>query len=1064
MRKLFVTALFVISTVMIFGQHESVSPGIIKTAAYFDVSPPLSDLPPLTADELEVMKEKALKKAKNKGLGDRVYPFADRAFPQGPDEVWQKQMGNQKSFKAPVVNFNGQSSPYFPPDCNGDVGPNHYFQTVNTTYSIYDKTGVQLVAPTAMNTLFSGVTGATENDGDPIILYDEHADRWMAAEFSIGSNDYMLIAVSTTPDPTGTWYRWSFDVDDMPDYMKFGIQRDGYYMSTNTYSGLNNAYVFERDVMLAGGSSPQMVGFPNPWRPSGFHCIQPIDCDDDFPPVGVPGQFITINDDAIGGGNDELRVFELDVNWTSPASSTFILAQQLPVVSFDSEFNAWGVGDITQPGTTQLLDAIPMVLMYRAQYRNFNTSQNIVCMHTVDVDATNHAGIRWYELQNTSGTWSIRQQGTYAPDAHSRWMGSIAMNASHAIGLGYTVSSSTVYPSLRYCGQSPSENANATGVLDIAEEVIQAGTSSQTSYNRWGDYSFMSVDPTDNNTFWYTSEYIGSGGSRQTRIASFELTDAVLTSDFYANSTSVCDDGTVSFFDASLGTPSSWSWSFLGGSPASSTLENPIVTYNTPGVYNVTLLVGDGSTTNNFTKNNYINVQNVIADFSSSSLLVAEGGNLTFTNNSSCDPTAWNWTFDGGIPSSFSGPNPPAIEYNTTGNFDVSLEVIKGGYSDTKVIPIEVIPLSFCTPTYSTGTGAGDYISLVQLEGINNITGALASPYYQYYSGMSADLTQGENYTITLSPGTYSSGNYIAVWIDYNRDGTFSETSEKLGTVLIDPTPATGTINFTVPANASVVTTRMRVREVWNNSNFDACTSYSYGEAEDYNINILSSAIRLDITAYLEGPFNGTDMNADLIPHLPLSQPFGVSPWNYYGSESVGSFPNLNIVDWVLVDVRDAASAATAAAGSSLGKQAAFILNDGSIVGMDGSSNLSFEVSINQNLYVVIWQRNHLGIISNYAITNSGSLYSYNFSNGINQVYGGANGHKQLTSGVWGMRSGDGDHNGLINNGDKSASWDNQAGTKGYIYSDYNLDAESNNIDKDEFWLPNTGEGSQVPN
>lgn len=144
--------------------------------------------------------------------------------------------------------------------------------------------------------------------------------------------------------------------------------------------------------------------------------------------------------------------------------------------------------------------------------------------------------------------------------------------------------------------------------------------------------------------------------------------------------------------------------------------------------------------------------------------------------------------------------------------------------------------------------------------------------------------------------------------------------------------------------------------------------------------------------------------------------------------------------------------------------QAAFILNDGSIVDLDGSSNLVFPVSISQNLYVAVWQRNHIGIISNNALTPSGGIYSYDFTSGGNQVYGDVDGHKQLAPGIWGMFSGDGDRNGSIGTGDEAPTWETQAGTKGYIDSDYNLDSESNNIDKDDYWVPNIGEGTQVPN
>ena len=303
------------------------------------------------------------------------------------------------------------------------------------------------------------------NDGDPLVLFDEQADRWLAVEFSLcGSTDYMLIAVSTTNDPTGTWHKYSFDVADMPDYEKFGIWQDGYYMGTNNSSG-NDIYVFERSQMLIGRTA-QAVGFNNPWRPTtidGFMCVPPLDNDGAFAPAGEPGLFITINDDAIGGGSDQLWIYELDVDWTTPANSTFNRSQQLAVASFDSNFgNNWD--NIKQPGTPQELDAIPQVIMNPPQYRNFGSYETILCCHTVDVDNTDHAGIRWYELRRvSSGDWTVRQQGTYAPDGHSRWMGSIMLNGQNEIGLGYSVSSATIYPGIRYCGQSAAAYAAATG-------------------------------------------------------------------------------------------------------------------------------------------------------------------------------------------------------------------------------------------------------------------------------------------------------------------------------------------------------------------------------------------------------------------------------------------------------------------------------------------------------------------------------------------------------------------------------------------------------------------------
>lgn len=334
-------------------QDGPISPSIIGVGVYHGLTPPLRDLPTISPEEFEQMALSA-EFERNEELQHRSYPYAESALPQGPDEAWQKVMGTFEGSKAPIVNFDGQTSPYYPPDDNGTAGPSHFMQTINTVYAIYNKTGTLVAGPTNMNLLFSGVTGATCNDGDPLVLYDEQASRWLAVEFSIcGSNDYMLVAVSQTSDPTGSWHKYSFDVADMPDYEKFGIWQDGYYMGTNNSAG-NDIYVFQRSQMLTGGTA-QFVGFDNAWRPTtidGFMCVPPVDNDGTFAPTGAPGLFITINDDAIGGGSDQLWIYELAVNWTTPSSSTFNRVQTLGVTAFDSNFGAnWD--NIKQLGTTR---------------------------------------------------------------------------------------------------------------------------------------------------------------------------------------------------------------------------------------------------------------------------------------------------------------------------------------------------------------------------------------------------------------------------------------------------------------------------------------------------------------------------------------------------------------------------------------------------------------------------------------------------------------------------------------------------------------------------------------
>jgi len=526
MKKFLLVLLFAnafLAATILKAQDVTVNPSMVVTGKYLGLSPPLKDLPAMTAAEFRKMQLKA-DLPRNEELQNREYPFSETALPKVNDPVWQKLMGTFETGKAPIVTFDGQASPYFPPDDNGATGPNHFMQTINTVYAIYSKTGALLAGPTNLNLLFGTVPGATCNDGDPIILYDEQADRWMVAEFSLcGSTDLMLVAVSQTNNPTGAWHKYSFDVADTPDYEKFGIWQDGYYMATNNSYG-KDIYVFQRSQMLIGGTA-LMVGFDNPNRPTtidGFVCVPPVDNDGAFAPAGSPGLFVAFNDDAIGGGSDQIWIYQLAVNWTTPTSSTFSRVQQLPVAAFNSNFgNNWD--NIKQPVTSRELDAIPMVVMNAPQYRNFGTYQTLVLCHTVDVDNTDHAGIRWYELRKTTSTWSVRQQGTYSPDVHSRWMGSIRLSGYNTIGLGYSISSTSLYPGIRYTGQSATEYANASGILDVAEQTITTGTNSQTGYNRWGDYSSICLDPTDDFTFWYTNQYVGTNGSRKTRVASFQI-------------------------------------------------------------------------------------------------------------------------------------------------------------------------------------------------------------------------------------------------------------------------------------------------------------------------------------------------------------------------------------------------------------------------------------------------------------------------------------------------------------------------------------------------------------
>lgn len=231
-----------------------------------------------------------------------------------------------------------------------------------------------------------------------------------------------------------------------------------------------------------------------------------------------------------------------------------------------------------------------------------------------------------------------------------------------------------------------------------------------------------------------------------------------------------------------------------------------------------------------------------------------------------------------------------------------------------------------------------------------------------------------------------------------------------------------------------------------------------------------SPYILTDLNVMLEGPYNGTTMNNDLNTAglIPLAQPYGTDPlakWYYTGTEKVPVIPNASIVDWILIELRDAPSAPLATGLTRVAQRAAFVLDDGSLVATDGSSLMKFYVTFNFNPFVVIWHRNHLGVLSANPMTPVGpGVYSYDFSTGVGQAYGGASGHKNLGSGIYGMFGGDGVPNGLINNPDKTSVWTPNVGTSGYKAGDYNLDTQVNNPDKNDIWVPNLGQGTQVPN
>jgi hypothetical protein len=461
---------------------------------------------------------------------------------------------------SPLANFEGLSNQdnfnifgfrVNPPDPNGEVGPNHYVEMINLVFAVYDKNGNKLLGPVDTGTLWAGfpITDCTDPSGDPVVLYDQLEDRWILTQFTTaGPTFYNCVAVSQTGDPTGAYYRYAFSTGpNFPDYPKYGLWRNSYIITTREFGptveyGIG-VYALERDKMLEGNPNARVVSFFLDGNAPGMlplvgDGLLPPDIDGRARPAnGAPAPLVGTQDDGGGYGAtfDALNIWELSVKWQANPIASINLKTQLPVASFDSIFPCAPTSRdcLPQPGITdpsRYLD----ILSYRQRptfrlgYRNFGTYESLVTNQSVEA-TPGVAGARWYEIRRTGGTYSVYQQGTYAPgDGVHRWMGSIAQDKKGNMALGYSVvNGTTVYPGIRYTGRLKSD---PLGQMTLGEGTIINGTGVQTTTNsRWGDYTDMTVDPTDDCTFWYVNEYYTLAGQQssaagwQTRIASFKL-------------------------------------------------------------------------------------------------------------------------------------------------------------------------------------------------------------------------------------------------------------------------------------------------------------------------------------------------------------------------------------------------------------------------------------------------------------------------------------------------------------------------------------------------------------
>ena len=836
---------------------------VIKNVSDFGKIGPLRDI-----IEKPVKRRKKHKVIPNK-LRRYKYTNID-ALPLKKDAVLQNVKLKTPSIN-PLKAWDGidyTSQQASPPDPSGAAGKNYYVQMVNTAMQIYDKNGVSKWGPTSLSSVFPGST----SDGDPIVMYDKYADRWFISQFQISGNK-ILIAISQTSDPLGSWYYYTFSFSEFPDYPKYSIWNNGYYMTSNSSS--ENIVCFERDKMLAGNSTAKMVALTVPnVESNGFFSAMPAHADGDkLPKAGVPQYLFYYQDDGWANGKDRINVWEIIIDWNNTALSNINLTQEIEVTPFNTDFDEnWN--DLKQPGTTQRLDAVPGCFMYMGQYKDFKNHNSLVLSHTVDIDLSTEklAAVRWYELRqnNNKSTWELHQEGTFTmPDGASRWMGCVAMDRRGNIGMAYSKTSSTVYPSIKFTGR---KSTDPLGTMTINESSAFTGTGSQTGTNRFGDYGHMMLDPVDGLTFWYTGEYMGSSGWK-TGIFSFKIgddfnkdisiidiinpVDGVLTSNekvkvVIKNLGKVPATGFSITIDVN-GTVSNETYSGTinpGDSvhyELSNTYDFSKLGFNNVFVYSG--LVGDEDLNNDtahakiFNKYKFdIGVTEIISPKSGIGLGVEKV--KVYVENlgtSSVSGFPIHYSLNGAVVTeTYTNTINPGdkLIYEFTQSADVS---VIGKYNlvaytslgsdqylmnDTSKSSVET---KNCSPT--SDCTYGDEISLFNLQEINNSSVCIGNGYTDY-THLVATIPVDETQTITVNSGT---DIYLTVWIDLNDNFIFEPSEEVVTNLYFDYTVKA---NFTLPPAANQGIHLLRVRTNWNSNSNDPCVNYDYGETEDYKVNV----------------------------------------------------------------------------------------------------------------------------------------------------------------------------------------------------------------------------------
>jgi hypothetical protein len=785
----------------------------------------------------------------------------------------------------PIVQWQAAAASATPTDPTGAVGPDHFVNAWNSSFRIWDKEGNALTASASLGNLWPG-----ETSGDPVVMYDNFAERFVITQFTGGPNGF-LFAVCQGPDPVNDgWYTYEFPCGStFPDYPKYSVWSDGYYITSNKNSGTAGTsqvvYACDRTKMLVGDAAATMQGFPLPGiATSGFFSPLGFNANGNtLPPTG-DAPIIYMQDDAWGGvATDHLKIWNINVNWTTPGSSTISAAQSIPTAPFDGLFDGGSFSNLPQPSGGDI-DALQATIMYMAQYRRFGTHNSTVLNFVVDLNgADNLAGIRWYELRqaNDGDPWTIYQEGTYAqPDGHSAFCGGISMDVSGNIGLAYTIVSSTQVPAIRYTGRY---STDPLGQMTLAEETIFDGTSSDPS-TRYGDYAQMTIDPVDDKTFWHISEYFAGG--RRNRVGAFKIASD-LNNDVGVVAITAPGDGTLSAtesitisvrnygLDSQSNIPVSYSVD--GGMAVNGVVPGPVdpnmnVLYTflttadlsavgtTYSISATTLLLTDEDTNNDASSTSVthlipidLGVTAITAPTSSPALGAAEAVTVTIENFGGATQTNFDvsYTVDGGAPvtevvagplmgaSSMSYTFTATVNMSALGAYEVAATTsIAGDANDSNDESSETVVKEICQPEQDCSFGDG--FEVFELGTINNNSGCDVGGYGDY-TNLSTDLFEGTTHDLTVTTGY--GDQHVRVWVDFNDDFTFTNEEILISDEVIAPGSGggtfTATLDLAIPSGVTYGSHMLRAKTNWQAAvSNDPCEESQYGETEDYTVNL----------------------------------------------------------------------------------------------------------------------------------------------------------------------------------------------------------------------------------